>query len=87
MATDTKTTAPSVVHQTHKTLPDFDPPKKNKRNKFSLACATLASMTSVLLGYGNFKFLSLTFSSFFFLLLLLQFSYDQLPISLQISAL
>ncbi|KAA0045928.1 Polyol transporter 5 [Cucumis melo var. makuwa] len=51
MATDTKTTAPSIVHQTHKTLPDFDPPKKNKRNKFSLACATLASMTSVLLGY------------------------------------
>ena len=85
MATDPKTTAPSVVHQTHKILPDFDPPKKNKRNKFSLACATLASMTSVLLGYGNFKFLST-------LLFILHssssvFLYYHLPISLQISAL
>ncbi|KAF5745696.1 Polyol/monosaccharide transporter 5 [Tripterygium wilfordii] len=34
-----------------KTLADFDPPKKPKRNKYALAYATLASMTSVLLGY------------------------------------
>ncbi|KAK4258668.1 hypothetical protein QN277_005091 [Acacia crassicarpa] len=32
-------------------LEDFDPPMKPKRNKFALACATLASMTSILLGY------------------------------------
>ncbi|XP_028776107.1 polyol transporter 5 [Neltuma alba] len=32
-------------------LADFDPPKKHKRNKFALACAALASMTSILLGY------------------------------------
>ncbi|KAJ8767225.1 hypothetical protein K2173_013622 [Erythroxylum novogranatense] len=34
-----------------KTLPDFDPPKKPKRNKYAIACGILASMTSVLLGY------------------------------------
>ncbi|EPS69995.1 sugar transport protein [Genlisea aurea] len=30
---------------------EFDPPKKPKRNKYALACAFLASMTSILLGY------------------------------------
>lgn len=36
----------------NKVIADFDPPKKPvKRNKFAFACATLASMTSVLLGY------------------------------------
>ncbi|KAI4298363.1 hypothetical protein L6164_031934 [Bauhinia variegata] len=34
-----------------KALPDFDPPKKPKRNKFAFVCAILASMTSILLGY------------------------------------
>jgi sugar porter (SP) family MFS transporter len=34
-----------------KTIQDFDPPKKPKRNKYALACSFLASMTSVLLGY------------------------------------
>ncbi|KAJ8767192.1 hypothetical protein K2173_013589 [Erythroxylum novogranatense] len=34
-----------------KTLPDFDPPKKPKRNKYAIAIAILASMTSILLGY------------------------------------
>nr|AAB68029.1 putative sugar transporter; member of major facilitative superfamily; integral membrane protein [Beta vulgaris] len=35
-----------------KVIADFDPLKKPpKRNKFAFACATLASMTSVLLGY------------------------------------
>ncbi|KAK7404449.1 hypothetical protein VNO78_05351 [Psophocarpus tetragonolobus] len=33
------------------TLDDFDPPKKPKRNKYAFACAMLASMTSILLGY------------------------------------
>ncbi|CAI0380447.1 unnamed protein product [Linum tenue] len=33
------------------TLADFDPPLKPKRNKFAFVCATMASMTSVLLGY------------------------------------
>ncbi|XP_027355303.1 polyol transporter 5-like [Abrus precatorius] len=38
---------------THKTLEvqDFHPQKKTARNKFALACAILASMTSILLGY------------------------------------
>ncbi|MFS7995540.1 hypothetical protein Hanom_Chr12g01119091 [Helianthus anomalus] len=34
-------------------ITDFDPPKPPKRNKYAFACAMLASMTSVLLGYGN----------------------------------
>ncbi|GJS40657.1 polyol transporter 5-like protein [Tanacetum coccineum] len=34
-----------------KELADFDPPKPPKRNKYAFACAMLASMTSVLLGY------------------------------------
>ncbi|KAI4295548.1 hypothetical protein L6164_035585 [Bauhinia variegata] len=34
-----------------KALEDFDPQKKPKRNKFAFACAILASMTSILLGY------------------------------------
>ncbi|CAN1255640.1 Polyol transporter 5 [Linum perenne] len=32
-------------------LADFDPPAKPKRNIFAFACAILASMTSILLGY------------------------------------
>ncbi|XP_061354858.1 polyol transporter 5-like [Gastrolobium bilobum] len=34
-----------------KTLEDFDTQKKPKRNKYAFACAMLASMTSILLGY------------------------------------
>ncbi|XP_061343393.1 polyol transporter 5-like [Gastrolobium bilobum] len=34
-----------------KTIQDFDPQKKPKRNKYAFACAILASMTSILLGY------------------------------------
>lgn len=41
-------------HAVAKTIEDFDPPKKTNRNKFAFACAVLASMTSVLLGYGEF---------------------------------
>jgi len=36
-----------------KSLQDFDPQKPPKRNKFAFACAILASMTSILLGYGE----------------------------------
>ncbi|KVH93239.1 General substrate transporter, partial [Cynara cardunculus var. scolymus] len=32
-------------------ITEFDPPKPPKRNKYAFACAMLASMTSVLLGY------------------------------------
>lgn len=32
---------------------DLGPPKKPKRNKYALACSLLASMTSILLGYGE----------------------------------
>ncbi|KAM7253501.1 hypothetical protein ACFE04_021655 [Oxalis oulophora] len=34
-----------------KNLTDFDSPKKPKRNKYAMACAVLASLTSILLGY------------------------------------
>ncbi|MFS7995570.1 hypothetical protein Hanom_Chr12g01119451 [Helianthus anomalus] len=34
-------------------IADCDPSKRPKRNKYAFACAMLASMTSVLLGYGN----------------------------------
>nr|XP_043623851.1 polyol transporter 5-like [Erigeron canadensis] len=41
-----------VVSSKNKELiADFDPPKKPKRNKYAFACALLASMTSILLGY------------------------------------
>lgn len=36
---------------TQKTIADFDPALKPKRNKYAFACAILASMTSILLGY------------------------------------
>ncbi|KAK8648026.1 hypothetical protein V6N13_128788 [Hibiscus sabdariffa] len=34
-----------------KTLADFEPAKKPRRNKFALACSILASLASILLGY------------------------------------
>ncbi|KAL7002723.1 Polyol transporter 5 [Sarracenia purpurea var. burkii] len=37
--------------QSQTRIPAFDPPQKPKRNKFAFACAFLASMTSILLGY------------------------------------
>ncbi|CAM8901448.1 unnamed protein product [Rhodiola kirilowii] len=40
---------PSMTHPP--ALEDFEPVKKPKRNKFAFACAILASMTSILLGY------------------------------------
>lgn len=39
-----------------KNLQDFDPQKKPKRNKYAFACAMLASMTSILLGYGEYTY-------------------------------
>lgn len=32
----------------------FDAVKPPKRNKYALGCAVLASMTSILLGYGTY---------------------------------
>lgn len=46
----TKAMAPSLHNKEY--LADFDAPQKRpKRNKFAFACASLASMTSILLGY------------------------------------
>ncbi|KAJ0010171.1 hypothetical protein Pint_34601 [Pistacia integerrima] len=47
------TAAATTTHadQRPKSLADFDPPQKPKRNKYAFACAMLASMTSILLGY------------------------------------
>jgi hypothetical protein len=42
-----------VEAKAQKNLQDFDPQKKPKRNKYAFACAMLASMTSILLGYGK----------------------------------
>ncbi|CAM8935375.1 hypothetical protein QQ045_013276 [Rhodiola kirilowii] len=44
--------APMTTHpSSDQTLMDFEPVKKPRRNKFAFACAILASMTSILLGY------------------------------------
>ncbi|KAK9071175.1 hypothetical protein SSX86_009743 [Deinandra increscens subsp. villosa] len=40
-----------VSSKSNEVIADFDPPKKPKRNKYAFACAMLASMTSILLGY------------------------------------
>ncbi|XP_059455458.1 polyol transporter 5 [Corylus avellana] len=48
---DRKAETNAISGQPQKTLADFDPPKKPKRNVYALACAILASTTSVLLGY------------------------------------
>ncbi|KAK4744988.1 hypothetical protein SAY87_011300 [Trapa incisa] len=42
---------PSASENYQRSIVDFDPPKKAKRNKYAFACAVLASMTSILLGY------------------------------------
>ncbi|KAJ0077357.1 hypothetical protein Patl1_36357 [Pistacia atlantica] len=47
----TENTATTHADQRPKTLADFDPSQKQKRNKFAFACSILASMTSILLGY------------------------------------
>lgn len=41
--------------EAQKAVTEFDAPKKKGRNKFSIACTILASMTSILLGYGEFR--------------------------------
>ena len=51
MAADWKPAKNAISGQ--KYLADFDPPKKPKRNIFAIACATLASMNSILLGYSK----------------------------------
>lgn len=48
--------------QISSSIAGFDPPKKPaKKNKYAIACSVLASMTSVLLGYGK---LTTTFTSY-----------------------
>ncbi|KAJ0076647.1 hypothetical protein Patl1_36360 [Pistacia atlantica] len=47
----TENTATTHADQRPKSLADFDPPQKPKRNKYAFACAILASMTSIMLGY------------------------------------
>ncbi|KAI6677776.1 hypothetical protein NL676_038572 [Syzygium grande] len=51
---DQKTVAKDAVSNNSvegKSIKDFNPPAKPRQNKYALACAILASMTSVLLGY------------------------------------
>ncbi|KAG6651791.1 polyol transporter 5-like [Carya illinoinensis] len=48
---DRKAENNDISDQPQKSIVDFDPPKKPKRNMYAIACAVLASMTSVLLGY------------------------------------
>ncbi|XP_076897527.1 polyol transporter 5-like [Bidens hawaiensis] len=48
---DHKTDKNGVSDKSSGLITDFDPPKPPKRNKYAFACAILASMTSVLLGY------------------------------------
>ncbi|GAV80521.1 Sugar_tr domain-containing protein [Cephalotus follicularis] len=43
----------TVSSQREKTIADLEPQKKPKRNVYAMACATLASMTSILLGYDT----------------------------------
>jgi hypothetical protein len=57
-----------VEAKTQKSLHDFDPQKKPKRNKYAFACAMLASMTSILLGYGNYYTTPSHIYNFFLLL-------------------
>ncbi|KAI3803663.1 hypothetical protein L1987_31822 [Smallanthus sonchifolius] len=48
---DRKSEANGVSGKSNELIADFDPPKAPKRNKYAFACAMLASMTSILLGY------------------------------------
>ncbi|KAD6795256.1 hypothetical protein E3N88_06152 [Mikania micrantha] len=49
--TDPKYEQNGIQGKSNELITDFDPPKPPKRNKYAFACAMLASMTSVLLGY------------------------------------
>ncbi|KAK1414466.1 hypothetical protein QVD17_30210 [Tagetes erecta] len=48
---DPKFNENGVLGKPKELITEFDPPKPAKRNKYAFACAMLASMTSVLLGY------------------------------------
>ncbi|XP_071715460.1 polyol transporter 5-like [Rutidosis leptorrhynchoides] len=48
---DRKPEENGVSGKTKELMADFDPPPPPKKNKYAFACAMLASMTSVLLGY------------------------------------
>ena len=47
----------AISSQPQKTIMEFETPKKPKTNKYALGCAMLASMTSVLLGYGQYIYI------------------------------
>ena len=40
-----------------KTIADFDPPKRPRKNVYAIACAVLASTASILLGYGQYIYI------------------------------
>ncbi|KAB1207243.1 Polyol transporter 5 [Morella rubra] len=48
---DLKAENNTISGQTPKTIVDFDPPKKPGMNMYAIACAVLASMACVLIGY------------------------------------
>jgi hypothetical protein len=50
---DWKAETTAISGQPQKTIEDFDSKKKPKRNVYAIACAILASTTSILLGYGQ----------------------------------
>ena len=58
----------SAVAVDNKILADFELTKKPKKNKFAFTCAILASLTTILLGYGKLSFLK----RFYFYILCLQ---------------
>ena len=47
----------AISGQPQKTIMEFETPKKPKTNKYALGCALLASMTTVLLGYGQYIYI------------------------------
>ena len=53
---DRKAVENAVSGQPQKSIEDFDPPRRPKKNIFAMACAVLASLTSILLGYGQFSY-------------------------------
>ena len=47
----------AISGRPQKTIMEFETPKKPKTNKYALGCALLASMTTVLLGYGQYIYI------------------------------
>ena len=53
---DRKAVVNAVSGQPQKSIEDFDPPRRPKKNIFAIACAVLASTTFIVLGYGQFSY-------------------------------